>query len=346
MIRYRPSLFINKANARNIAYLLQNKQITSASKLLNKLSSPLGIDLRWREDKVFTKVRWKPCSSDRAAIEISPDLPENRIEFFVNRLIFTLPLLTYYHQSSYFVPGAINLNLDDSADAPGLAFCSNRLDSILIPDAEFLQTKGYESTRQAMQENTIYWEDRFPIVFWRGSSTGVRSNDSWKSIPRIQLHRHILSLNTEYQNHFDVGVSSLTQLNDWEQKEFLKELKLKPFVPLLEGAVYRYQIDIDGNTNAWGALFQKLLMGCLVFKVQSPHQFKQWYYTRLEPYVHFVPVKSDLSDLFYQVRWALDHPTEAIAIAKKGEQQAHSMSFHSELDFAAKVIANEISKST
>jgi hypothetical protein len=33
----------------------------------------------------------------------------------------------------------------------------------------------------------------------------------------------------------------------------------------------------------------------------------QWFYRALKPYVHYVPVKDDLSDLLEQIQWSKDH---------------------------------------
>ena len=53
---------------------------------------------------------------------------------------------------------------------------------------------------------------------------------------------------------------------------------MRPYVPMTDFNKYKYQIDIDGNTNAWPGLFQKLLTGSPVLKVASPYGFRQWLY--------------------------------------------------------------------
>lgn len=59
----------------------------------------------------------------------------------------------------------------------------------------------------------------------------------------------------------------------------------------------RFALDVDGNTNAWANLFQRLLLGCCVIKVASPFGYRQWYYDDLVPWVHYVPVRADMADL-------------------------------------------------
>ena len=97
----------------------------------------------------------------------------------------------------------------------------------------------------------------------------------------------------------------------------------------------RYAIDTDGYTNAWSGLFVRLLMGCCVFKVASPTGHRQWYYHRLEPWHHYVPVCADLSDLKQRIDWCRSHEGECERIANQGRALALSMDFKSEYSQAA-----------
>jgi Glycosyl transferase family 90 len=51
--------------------------------------------------------------------------------------------------------------------------------------------------------------------------------------------------------------------------------------------------------------FPKLLQsGTLVFKATK---YREWYSEGVIPWVHYIPVKQDLSDLPDKVRWAMSH---------------------------------------
>ena len=43
----------------------------------------------------------------------------------------------------------------------------------------------------------------------------------------------------------------------------------------------------------------------VVFKVDS--HYEQWYYKELKEWVHYIPVKADLSDLEDKYKWALEN---------------------------------------
>lgn len=173
---------------------------------------------------------------------------------------------------------------------------------------------------------------RKPIAFWRGNTTGMRVGEHWQGLPRLQLCE--LANRPSNQDIFDVGVSSFAQISKREAKEVRALGYAKGFVPMSAGTRYKYQIDIDGNTNAWPALFKKLLSGSTVLKIASPHNFRQWYYDELIPWVNYIPVKSDMSDLVEKIYWLIDHDDEAMQIGINGRKLASKLTYDEELNKA------------
>lgn len=61
-------------------------------------------------------------------------------------------------------------------------------------------------------------------------------------------------------------------------------------------------MNIDGTVAAYR--FPYLLAGnSVVFKQKS--KFYEHFYADLKPYVHYIPIKNDLSNLVDQINWAL-----------------------------------------
>ncbi len=54
-------------------------------------------------------------------------------------------------------------------------------------------------------------------------------------------------------------------------------------------------------------------MGSVVLLMDSPYRL--WYTKYLKPYVHYIPIKNDLSDLIKQIKWCRNHDTECEKIA-------------------------------
>jgi hypothetical protein len=67
--------------------------------------------------------------------------------------------------------------------------------------------------------------------------------------------------------------------------------------------------------------FPYLLAGdSLVFKQDS--KYYEHFYNELQPWKHYIPFKSDLSDLLERIQWAKDNDAEAQAIARTGQKFA------------------------
>jgi hypothetical protein len=318
--------YSKKNDSKKVSKLVANGKLKEANLLLTQYAHSVRIQIVAESNsRRQIGVHWHADKADSCVFYLNQNLSKERIEFIAVRLTLLLPLIVAFHQWSSFVPGAIFFNLDDFAETDGIAFCSNRDGQILIPDTDFLESKGYMKTRNHFDHNPIAWKDRLPVVLWRGNTTGIRSGDSWKTIPRIQLCE--ICSNPELGTLFDVGISGLAQIPKGEIKALEQSGLLRGYVPILSSNQYKYQIDIDGNSNAWSGLFQKLLSKSAVLKVASPHGFRQWYYDRLIPWEHFVPVQSNMMDLVEKTQWLVANDEKAMRIGQKGAEFVSNLSY-------------------
>ena len=262
-----------------------------------------------------------------------------RFDVVVGRWIAILRLFAAYYHHGLVETGDIRINLGDGGEIwgrPGLAFCDNRPDYFLIPDPYYLTTQGYKNIRVHFARTAVAWTERLPIAFWRGTSTGdpSRSND-WRLLPRIRL----CEIGRKHRGIIDAGLSGIVQMDTKSQNEVVASGLLSSFVPAEDFNKFRYHIDIDGNTNSWPGLFQKLLTGSPVIKVDSPCGFRQWYYHLLKPWINFVPVAADMSDLVDKIGWLREHDDAARAIGEQGQALALSLEYERELQQAGRTIA-------
>ena len=335
---YLESIFQRKKLVRNArpidmvrAWKSGNKDL--ATQIINAVSIPLKVNLSCSEhDRSINFVTWTVINSAEAEFKINFDQDEEVVQSVAERIYHLLPLIQKFHQSSLFKTGSIQINLGDYAEADGLAFCSNRDGQILIPDDGFVRTKGYQETRNFYKKNGVPWSQKKPIVLWRGSTTGISPTGLWKDLQRIKLCA--IASSATNQNLFDIGLSSIVQLNKQDAAQIERLGYLKQFIPIELASCYKYLVDVDGNSNAWSALFQKLLSGSVVLKVDSSSNFRQWYYDELIPWKNFVPIKSDMSDLIEKVHWLLDHDDEARQIGENGAKLAYQLTYERELDMA------------
>ena len=84
-----------------------------------------------------------------------------------------------------------------------------------------------------------------------------------------------------------------------------------------EQATYKYIVHIDGHVSAF-RLSLELRMGSLILIVDSI--YNMWYKNLLKPYVHYVPVKKDLSDIIEKVKWCKANDKKCEEIAKNAKK--------------------------
>jgi len=185
---------------------------------------------------------------------------------------------------------------------------------IQIPDTDFIKSKGYIDLRKEITTVDIDWDKKINKIFWRGGLHGPQlhayDQDAIKTgaVPRKQRQLAV-EWSLEHPDILDAKPSYSTT-----KEEMLK---------------YKYTLDLDGEVSAWSALYWKMLSNSVVFKVNS--HWEQWYYQDLKEWVHYIPVKGDLSDLKEKFEWALDHDMECQEIAKNATKFAQELTYENVL---------------
>jgi capsular polysaccharide transport system ATP-binding protein len=251
------------------------------------------------------------------------------------RLFGSLPFLRKFLETAE-LDGFFALSLgDEGYSARVLSFCAPTPDYLVV-DPMFVETGGYQAQRAAYNEARA-WHDREDKAYWRGTDTGVFRYRNFREAPRVVLAQ----LANARPELLDAKITQVQQLPGWEDKQaFYAENGLlgaaEPQDRILD---FRYQIDVDGNSNSWPGLFLKLLSGSPVLKFESEAGFKQWYYHQLKPWENFVPVASDGSDLLEKLDWLRSNPSQAQAIGEGGRALALSLSYDDALNSAVNTIS-------
>jgi Glycosyl transferase family 90 len=232
-----------------------------------------------------------------------------------------------------------NVSDGESASLAGCAPSSADPDVVLVPDFFFYRDHGYADTQAWFQANPVAWQDRSPDIVWRGYANGtglIPANAAVCDKPgvrqRVRMAHKCKALGVDFKfvpggdQYADCLFRSAGLIGDRHHMHSWGSRK--------------FAIDIDGYTNAWCNLLRRLHLGCCVLKVASDFGYRQWYYDDLVPWVHFVPVKADLSDLETQIEWVRSHDAEAEGIAAAGQTLARSMTFESELRRAGQIITS------
>lgn len=266
-------------------------------------------------------------------------LQDDRAPHRIFMLTSVFPMFAHYAAQERVETGSVLLNQFDIGVRPGLAYCDNRPSYFLVPDLLFVSSAGYQYARQVFKERRISWQDRKPIAFWRGSTTGPKAGPrDWQSLQRIKLCE--IARRHEGTGLIDAGISAVVAFADPAVEDEIRAAGLmKGFVPWQEWGNYKYHIDIDGNSCPYSNLFQRLLTGSPVLKVQSSRCLIQWYYDHLIPWENHVPIAPDMSDLMEKIRWLDRHESVAVRIGENGRRLAEQLSYEREIERSVPVIS-------
>lgn len=148
--------------------------------------------------------------------------------------------------------------------------------------------------------NDIPWGLKKSQAFWRG-------RDSRRE--RLDL----IDIAREHKHLFNASLTNFFFFKNEEEKYGPKE-KHVSFFKFFD---YKYQLNIDGTVAAYRLGY--LLGGSgVVLKQESPYY--EFFYHDLEPYVHYIPFKRDLSDLVEKIEWARSNDDKVQLISHNGRQ--------------------------
>lgn len=214
-----------------------------------------------------------------------------------------------------------------------IAFCATPGQAAaLIPDYSFLQTKGYTDLRQWADLNWQEWTSRDPTVLWRGATTGSGDLSNPEMIPDQLLPRIQLCLLAKKILGTDMKITDIVQSKspDLDRDRLAQAGIMGTRLPVEAWARHKFAVDIDGNSNSFGTMLCRLILGCCVLKVGSSENWRQWFYDSLVPWVHFIPIELDLSDLKQTIAWCREHDLECRQIAANGRTFANEIAYEAE----------------
>ena len=142
------------------------------------------------------------------------------------------------------------------------------------------------------------WSNKIEKVVFRGATTDCGYDEETSA--RYLVHK--LSSRGEIPE-LDAGITKLwfndIQLSN-SDLSYPQRLKTIDPIPFVQMSKYKYILNIDGSVTAF-RLSAELAFGSVILKVDS--KYKIWYLHLLEPWVHYIPIKSDLSDLKEKIEW-------------------------------------------
>jgi hypothetical protein len=185
----------------------------------------------------------------------------------------------------------------------------NRVEPILLP----LNRKRHYGIAFTVPENDLPYEKKIAKAVWRGMYG--KTHDTIKDTNDIKfslVSRHLNS--TMVDAKFSKHTKSAPQDMIGSYMDVQEQLK------------YKYIISIEGNDVSSGLKW--MLLSNSVVLMPKP-TWESWAMeTRLEPFVHYLPLKSDMSNVEEMIRWAEEYPEQTRMIAERSTLFIYDLLMH------------------
>lgn len=241
-------------------------------------------------------------------------------------MLFTEPGYTLNEEALYDIDAEAEMNriLDI---CPVLAPCANNLISwtkklILIPDY-YILFDNRTNINQILNKDLKPFESRLSKLFFSGALSGNIPPITLEKI--VQLPRfNLLDFADKYPDLVDCVITNDCHLRnkdvvspDVKQWYNEKHVRTKKGVSsdYIHHANYKYLLSFDGFGAAWGRIPSILATGSVLC---CETNCEQWFYSWLDPYQNYIPVKKDLSNLPYIMAWLEADPERAKKIGENG----------------------------
>ena len=253
------------------------------------------------------------------------------VEFFINARIFPILKDDYTEPYSHiFDSEKIKIEKEFQFQKMAPIFSKSKTDSyadILIPNEDdwkrcsnkyFKDECSNKYKSNVIEKWNLDWEKKRNICIFRGSASGC--GITTETNPRLKA----ADISVDYPELLDAGI---TKWNERDKKYIGKPIdtidirkfrfELVEYMEDAEKSGYKYILNIDDHVSDC-RLSSELGMNSVVLIVQSP--YKLWFHYMLKEYVHYVPVKGDLSNLISQIEWCKKHEKECKKIAAAARQ--------------------------
>lgn len=213
---------------------------------------------------------------------------------------------------------------------PILSWCgSEETYDIILPTYDVTESTLEALGRQSLDMQSVQgmakptWKEKISKAFWRGRDSRQERLD-------------LVEMSRSHPDLIDAGLTNFfffrdqidrygpkvphVSFGDFFKYKVSRELFLSKFASITSDFyLLQYQVNIDGTVAAYRFPYL-LASNSLVLKQDS--DYYEWFYHELQPWVHYVPVKRDLSDLIEKINWAKANDQKAFEIVKNAQDFA------------------------
>ncbi|KAJ1553572.1 capsule-associated protein CAP1 [Nowakowskiella sp. JEL0078] len=188
-------------------------------------------------------------------------------------------------------------------------FSSTKLNACF---ADIITPSWYYFKNEHAKVDPVAWKDKKPVMFWRGTTTGGRSHDK----TYMNYHRHRLVNLTTNNPNYDIAFMGALQCEASMCDDMKKRYRFADSVSFEKMMAHKYLIDVDGNSFSQ-RFVSFLRSNSLVFKMTI---FNEYFDSWIQPFIHYIPIAIDYSDLNDKLKWAMENDEEAQQITINAQE--------------------------
>ena len=338
-LSYKNNYNIKFNNASSFQEYVKRKRPDSYNYKVNTWSSNGCIVNNWKIDNI-NDGRWSEFYDMIFTLCKNEKIKDT--EFFINYKDFPVINRKLYEPNFFMFDNTKHKMKECKFNAylPILSCYSSKLYAdIMIPsytEWKMITKKYYPSNTKFSCENNqisikkIKWSDKISTALFRGSATGCGITPLTNQRLRISELSNNWYSNNEYNQHNKIDHTpflnaGIVGYNMRDKKDFnkpmdvinIKKLNIQRsnYLTRDQQQQFKYIVYIDGHVAA-ERLITELNSGSVILKVDSLYNWEQWFHYLLKPNIHYIPVKSDLSDLADKIRWCKTHDNECYQITQ------------------------------
>lgn len=173
------------------------------------------------------------------------------------------------------------------------------------------------------QVDKVPWQERDTVPIWRGTLRQLEDGKRvrrvvdlarWKAVNFSHYHPELLNARIGKE----IPEKEMKQLMSMASNTSAEDLFLTEIVPVKQ-RLYHEEYQAALVVVGIGAAFRisdHLRTKTAVILQKATHE--EWFTKFMKPYVHYIPVKNDMSDLMESLVWVKEHPVEVKEIAERG----------------------------
>jgi hypothetical protein len=213
-------------------------------------------------------------------------------------------------------------------------------DTILQPLVWKLATHRHYRHLPLVYRHDTPWDRKRPMAIFRGQLTGSVSNYD-KHDDDIENCRRMKRCRLVYQHANSTLINAKLTTTRGRLPSTIHGVEIVgETITIREMMRYKAILLLEGNDVAsglkWALLSQSVVL------MPKPRHTSWCMEELLQPWIHYVPLKDDLSDVETQMQWILHHSDEAWRISQRGTLWMEDMIFHPDAAREERLIKEEL----